>query len=149
MIFSYFFQFQGLSCKICQRVWLSKVRSYQCNYNNEYFHWLLGSSQWLHGMIHSKDSVFLILHCETHSNHIMVVAFNVPQLTQPLFLQTNQTLRNAFLISIMLRWHRFSLKLIISFFYYFCCQNWDQWHKLNEKNPKKHSYIYFLLLVQK
>ena len=26
------------------------------------------------------------------------------------------------------------VKLIISFLYYFCCQNWDQWHKYSGKN---------------
>jgi hypothetical protein len=26
------------------------------------------------------------------------------------------------------------LKLIISFFHYFWCQNWDQWHKMSGKN---------------
>ena len=31
------------------------------------------------------------------------------------------------------------LKLIISFFHYFGCQNWDQWHKMSGKN----SHIYF------
>ena len=31
------------------------------------------------------------------------------------------------------------LKLIISFFHYFWCQNWDQWHKMSEK----HTHVYF------
>ena len=31
------------------------------------------------------------------------------------------------------------LKLIISFFHYFWCQNWDQWHKMSGKN----THIYF------
>ena len=34
------------------------------------------------------------------------------------------------------------LKLIISFFHYFWCQNWDQWHKMSGKN---NSYIFCLL----
>ena len=37
------------------------------------------------------------------------------------------------------------LKFIISFFYYFRCQNWDQWHKWVEKTP----IYFFQLLVQK
>ena len=37
------------------------------------------------------------------------------------------------------------LKLIISFFHYFWCQNWDQWHKMSGKNTN----LYFLLSVQK
>jgi hypothetical protein len=43
------------------------------------------------------------------SNQIIVVAFNVPQLTQASFLQKNQMLQNVFLISVMLRWHRASV----------------------------------------
>ena len=31
------------------------------------------------------------------------------------------------------------LKLIISFFHYFWCQNWNQWHKMSGKN----SHIFF------
>ena len=31
------------------------------------------------------------------------------------------------------------VKLIISFFHYFWCKNWDQWHKLSGKN----THIYF------
>ena len=27
------------------------------------------------------------------------------------------------------------LKLIISFFHYIWCQNWDQWHKMSGKTP--------------
>ena len=39
------------------------------------------------------------------------------------------------------------LKMIISFFHYFWCQNWDQWHEMSGKTT--HIYILFLLLVQK
>jgi hypothetical protein len=67
----------------------------------------------------------------TVSNQIRVVAFNVPQLTQTSFLQKNQTLQNVFFdicnaemaqsLS-SLKKSEF-LKLIISFFHYFWCQN--------------------------
>ena len=46
---------------------------------------------------------------EAVNNQIRVVAFNVPQLTQASFLQKNQMLRNVFLISVTLRWHRASV----------------------------------------
>ena len=48
----------------------------------------------------------------SNSNHIRVVAFNVPQLTQASFLQKNQTLKNGFLISVSLRRHRASVACI-------------------------------------
>ena len=34
------------------------------------------------------------------------------------------------------------VKLIILFFHYFRCQNWDRWHKMSGKNT--HIYVYFL-----
>jgi hypothetical protein len=37
------------------------------------------------------------------------------------------------------------LKLIISFFHYFWCQNWDQWHKMSWKN----THICFFLFLFK
>ena len=37
------------------------------------------------------------------SNQVRVVAFSLPQLTQALFLQKNQTVQNRFLISVKLR----------------------------------------------
>ena len=84
------------------------------------------------------------------SNQIRVVAYNVQQLTQASFLQTNQTLQNGFFyicnaeMAQSLRSLEKSefLKLIISFFYYFWCQNWDQWHKMSGKNT--HIYIWFV-----
>ena len=33
------------------------------------------------------------------------------------------------------------LKLIISFFHYFWCQNWNQWHKMSGKNT--HTYFFY------
>ena len=42
-------------------------------------------------------------------NQVRVVAVSLPQLTQALFLQKNQTLQNRFLISVTLRWHRVSV----------------------------------------
>ena len=35
------------------------------------------------------------------------------------------------------------LKLIISFFHYFWCQNWDQWHKMSGKNTHIYNFFYF------
>ena len=64
------------------------------------------------------------------SNQIRVVAFNVPQLTQALFLQKNQTFPNGFFICNAEMAQSLSslqisefLKLIISFSNYFWCQN--------------------------
>ena len=37
------------------------------------------------------------------------------------------------------------LKLILSFFHYFWCQNWDQWHKMSGKN----THIYFFTFGSK
>ena len=51
-------------------------------------------------------------HCRREkpsSNQVRVVAVSLPQLTQALFLQKNQTLQNRFLISVTLRWHRVSV----------------------------------------
>ena len=39
------------------------------------------------------------------------------------------------------------LKLIISFFLYFWCQNWDQWHKMSGKNT--HIYFFYLRFKNK
>ena len=43
------------------------------------------------------------------SNQVRVAVFSLPQLTQALFIQKNQTLQNRFLISVTLRWHRVSV----------------------------------------
>ena len=80
------------------------------------------------------------------NNQIYLVTLRPRQLTQASFLQKNQTLQNVFLISVTQRAQSLSslqksefLKLIISFFHYFGCQNWDQCHKMSGKN----TYIYF------
>ena len=39
------------------------------------------------------------------------------------------------------------LKLIISFFHYFWCQNWDQWHKMSGKNT--HIYFFYFRFKNK
>ena len=39
------------------------------------------------------------------------------------------------------------LKLIISFFHYFWCQNWDQWHKMSGKNT--HIYFFYFWFKNK
>ena len=39
------------------------------------------------------------------------------------------------------------VKLIISFFYYFWCQNWDQWHKMSGKNT--HIYFFYFWFKNK
>ena len=39
------------------------------------------------------------------------------------------------------------LKLIISFFHYFWCQNWDYWHKMSEKNT--HIYFFYFRFKNK
>ena len=39
------------------------------------------------------------------------------------------------------------LKLIISFFHYFWCQNWDLWHKMRGKNT--HIYFFYLRFKNK
>ena len=39
------------------------------------------------------------------------------------------------------------LKLIISFFHYFWCQNWDQWHKMSGKNT--HIYFFYVWFKNK
>ena len=39
------------------------------------------------------------------------------------------------------------VKLIISFFYYFWCQNWDQWHKMSGKNT--HIYFFYFRFKNK
>ena len=38
-------------------------------------------------------------------------------------------------------------KLIISFFHYFWCQNWDQWHKMSGKNT--HIYFFYFWFKNK
>ena len=39
------------------------------------------------------------------------------------------------------------VKLIISFFHYFWCQNWDQWHKMSGKNT--HIYFFYFWFKKK
>ena len=39
------------------------------------------------------------------------------------------------------------LKLIISFFHYFCSQNWNQWHKMSGKNT--HIYFFYFWFKNK
>ena len=39
------------------------------------------------------------------------------------------------------------LKLIISFLQYFCCQNWNQWHKMSGKKP--HIYFFYFWFKNK
>ena len=39
------------------------------------------------------------------------------------------------------------LKMIISFFHYFCSQNWNQWHKMSEKNT--HIYFFYFWFKNK
>ena len=39
------------------------------------------------------------------------------------------------------------VKLIISFFHYFWCQNWDQWHKMSGKNT--HIYFFYFRFKNK
>ena len=39
------------------------------------------------------------------------------------------------------------LKLTILFCQYFCCQNWDQWHKLSGKNT--HIFFFYFLFKNK
>ena len=50
-----------------------------------------------------RRNKLLFYFATTAGNQIRVVAFNVPQLTQALFFQKNQTLKNGFLISLTLR----------------------------------------------
>ena len=57
---------------------------------------------------HLNCLVIALYNC-THTNQIMVVAFQPVQLAQVSFLQKNQTLQNVFLISVTLRWHRASV----------------------------------------
>ena len=39
------------------------------------------------------------------------------------------------------------VNLIISFFHYFWCQNWDQWHKMSGKNT--HIYFFYFRFKNK
>ena len=83
----------------------------------------------------------------TASNQIYLVTFRPRQLTQASFLKINQTLQIFFFdICNAEMAHGLSslqksefLKLIISFFNYFCSQNWNQCHKMIGKN----THIYF------
>ena len=106
------------------------------------------------GKLTHIQSWYLHIH---YSNQIRVVVFKVPHLTQASLLQKHQTLQNVFLISEMLRRHRASvvsslqksefLKLIIPFFHYLWCQNWDQWHKMSGKNT--HIYFFYFWFKNK
>ena len=41
------------------------------------------------------------------------------------------------------------VKLIISFFNYFWCQNWDQWHKMCEKNLQIYFFYFWFKAISK
>ena len=67
------------------------------------------------------------------SNQIYLVTLRPRQLTQDIYnAEMAQSLSS-------LQKSEF-LKLIISLSHYFFCQNWDQWHKMSEKN--NHVYIF-------
>ena len=71
-------------------------------------------------------------------NQIYIVMFTNTQFTQASLLQKNQTLQNAFLIYVTLRWQRASA----------ACKN-QKLRSVAQNEWKKIPYIFFLLFIQK